>query len=292
MADPARIDTRADLHAALRQLFEEFEGSYLDVATAAGSGVATVHDMVSGRSFPRWTTLRKVLGVVGVTEADLGAWKQAHARAGRADDGCPYRGLEAFEPEHVQYFFGRRDLTRVLWDRVSAQIGRDGPLLVTGPSGAGKSSLLRAGLIPAADKAWPEGHVILTPSGTCAQSQGGDPVRVLAERFCGQEAPDDVRDRLADKPALLHDLLTRAQCRLLIVDQFEELFTTRADADDRRVFIQALHAACAPAQGASAAVVVVGMRADFFGHCAAFPELGAGPGPSGRGRADEHGAAA
>ncbi|MGV9386487.1 hypothetical protein ACWDRB_62550 [Nonomuraea sp. NPDC003707] len=53
MADLAGINSRADLHAALRELFDESGGSYLEVATAAGTGVATVHDMVSGKSFPR-----------------------------------------------------------------------------------------------------------------------------------------------------------------------------------------------------------------------------------------------
>ncbi|MGA5757687.1 hypothetical protein [Nonomuraea bangladeshensis] len=271
MGDPVGINSRADLHAALRQLFEEFEGSFLDVATAADTGQATVHDMVRGNSFPRWTTLRKVLRALGVADGDLDAWKQAHARAGR-DDECPYRGLEPFGPEHVKYFFGRRDLTRLLWDRVSAQTEKGGPLLVTGPSGAGKSSLLRAGLIPAADASWPRGHVVLTPSGTGAHVSGSDPVQVLADRFCGEDAPDDVRDRLAKNPAVLHELLAQARCRLLVVDQFEELFTSCVGADDRRVFIQALHAACAPGQGAPVAVVI-GMRADFFGHCAVYPEL-------------------
>ncbi|MEV4115135.1 hypothetical protein [Nonomuraea sp. NPDC049695] len=181
MVDPAKINSRADLHAALRQLFGEFGGSYLEAATAADSGVATVHEMVSGKRFPRWGTLRKVLCAFGIAEADLGAWKQAHTRAGRDDhdDAEPYQGLDAFEPEDVKYFFGRQDLIRLLRDRVSAQLGQDGILLVTGPSGAGTSSLLRAGLIPASDKSWPEGHVILTPSGDSVQTRG-DPLRILA----------------------------------------------------------------------------------------------------------------
>lgn len=274
MADPARINSRADLHAALRRLFEEAEGSYLDVATAADTGPATVHDMVNGTSFPRWTTLRRVLRALGIDEAGLDAWKQAHARARHGGEDCPYRGLDAFGPEHEKYFSGRDELTRLLWDRVSAQLEQGGPLLVTGASGAGKSSLLRAGLIPAAGRTWPDGHVVLTPSGDgVVPGRGGDPVRVLADRFRGEDAAHEARARLAEKPAVLRDLLARHGCRLLVVDQFEEIFTSCPDADDRRVFIQALHAACTSEAGPPAAAVVIGMRADFFGHCAAHPEL-------------------
>lgn len=186
---------------------------------AAGTGPATVHDMVHGNSFPRWMTLRKVLRAVGIAEVDLSAWRQAHARAGRDDNGCPYRGLEHFGSEHVRYFFGRRELTRLLWDRVSAQIEPGGLLMVTGPSGAGKSSLPRAGLIPAADRSWPKGHVILTPGGTSIRVQDCDPVRVLTDHFCGEAAPGNIRDRLADNPAVLRDLLAQARCRLLFIDQ-------------------------------------------------------------------------
>ncbi|WP_053665399.1 hypothetical protein [Streptomyces sp. NRRL F-7442] len=62
---------------------------------------------------------------------------------------------------------------------------------------------------------------------------------------------------------------------VVIVDQFEELFTLCADETDRRVFIRLLQAACVPgADGDPAPVqVTLGVRADFYDQCLRYPEL-------------------
>ena len=63
---------------------------------------------------------------------------------------------------------------------------------------------------------------------------------------------------------------------LLVVDQFEELFTQCADEGQRRAFITALHAAATAGHGpdqAPAALVVLGVRADFEARCADYPQL-------------------
>ncbi|MFJ3620945.1 hypothetical protein ACIPSH_22765 [Streptomyces iakyrus] len=62
---------------------------------------------------------------------------------------------------------------------------------------------------------------------------------------------------------------------VVIVDQFEETFTLCPDEADRRAFIEVLHAACSPAgPGEPApAVVVLGIRADFYYRCLRYPEL-------------------
>lgn len=63
-----------------------------------------------------------------------------------------------------------------------------------------------------------------------------------------------------------------------MVDQFEELFTLCQHEDDRLLFVRALHALSAEqragnAQSGSTAMVVLGVRADFYGRCLAYPEL-------------------
>jgi hypothetical protein len=66
---------------------------------------------------------------------------------------------------------------------------------------------------------------------------------------------------------------------LLVVDQFEELFTQCTEEQQRRAFITALHAAATAGHGpgqAPAALVVLGLRADFETRCADYPQL-AGP---------------
>ncbi|MCP3801208.1 hypothetical protein NLX83_18265 [Allokutzneria sp. A3M-2-11 16] len=61
--------------------------------------------------------------------------------------------------------------------------------------------------------------------------------------------------------------LELAEAPVLIVDQFEELFTLTADQDARQDFVARLRKA------SEDAVVVIGIRADFYGHCLAHPEL-------------------
>ncbi|MFG3247851.1 hypothetical protein [Streptomyces sp. NPDC048187] len=62
---------------------------------------------------------------------------------------------------------------------------------------------------------------------------------------------------------------------VVIVDQFEELFTLCPDDADRRVFIRLLQAACVPGAAGEPAPVLVtlGVRADFYDRCLRYPEL-------------------
>ncbi|GGS82010.1 nSTAND1 domain-containing NTPase [Streptomyces cinerochromogenes] len=202
---------------------------------------------------------------------------------------CPYPGLSAFTTEDAGRFFGRERATAALVERVFGRVGK-GPLLLVAPSGAGKSSLLNAGLVPAlwrpggfpmagADR-WPV--VTLTPT--------AHPSRELLERAAkvlGGDL-DLTAARLAERPeALLDAVRTRADTPpagrrppppprlVLLVDQFEELFTLCADEDERRTFARVLCALAAPAPSAAhdPAVVVLGVRADFSGRCLDLPEL-------------------
>ncbi|WP_344866648.1 caspase, EACC1-associated type [Planomonospora alba] len=184
----------------------------------------------------------------------------------------PYRGLAVFRAEDEDVFYGRDRLTRSLVARVRERLRQGGPLLVTGPSGSGKSSVLQAGLIPGVRRAAAGGLscLVLTP--------GSDPVGELTRRIApltGRD-PEDLRACLEAGPDRLGRLLRAAGGPVLvIVDQFEELFTACPDEARRRVFVAALAAACGRGEGGEGppAAVVLAVRADFFGHCASHPEL-------------------
>src|SRR5207247_2291995 len=61
------------------------------------------------------------------------------------DGRCPYKGLDVFEEEDAELFFGRERLVEDLVSRVK----ESRTVFITGPSGSGKSSLVRAGLMHA-----------------------------------------------------------------------------------------------------------------------------------------------
>ncbi|MGH8901650.1 MAG: NACHT and WD repeat domain-containing protein [Egibacteraceae bacterium] len=186
---------------------------------------------------------------------------------------CPYMGLVAFQAEDARWFFGREQLVAALLARLS-----EAPLLaVVGPSGSGKSSVLRAGLLPAVWSGTLPGAsswttILLTPGARpleelavrVALVRGISPGSLLADL---RASPDHlrlaVRQALADEPS--------GARLLLVVDQLEEIFTLCRDEAERRGFIQALVGLADEAD--RQAIVVLGIRADFYGRCAEYPEL-------------------
>jgi WD40 repeat protein/DNA-binding SARP family transcriptional activator len=174
---------------------------------------------------------------------------------------CPFKGLAWFDVEDAAFFFGRERLVAEMVARLAGA-----PLMgIVGPSGSGKSSALRAGLLPAlaagvlpGSEGW--ALALLRP--------GEHPLRAL-EQATAEAAP--------------HGRLVVA------VDQFEETFTACREESERAAFVDAL-VACARDPRRRAAVLVA-VRADFYGRCAAYPELwrllGANQVPVGPMRRDE-----
>ncbi|MEV3987574.1 helix-turn-helix domain-containing protein [Streptomyces sp. NPDC049837] len=215
--------------------------------------------------------------------------------AGQPDGACPYRGLSAFTPRDAGWFFGRERATAALVERVFERVG-GGPLLLVAPSGAGKSSLLNAGLVPALRRrggfpmpgadGWPV--VMFTPTAhpleelleCTAKALGSDlgiGTRLLRDRpetlleavhRLSDGRPPQDRNRGERRPPPVRPVL--------VVDQFEELFTLCSDEDERRAFVRVLTAVATSrpeTSGYDAAVVVIGVRADFTGNCLDLPEL-------------------
>lgn len=178
----------------------------------------------------------------------------------------PFKGLQYFDEADCDLFFGRELLTKTLMNRL-----HDSRFLsvIIGASGSGKSSLVRAGLIPALKRSSWQVHVI-TPT--------ANPLTALASELTrGSEsvtAAATLIDDLVQDPRSLALFLKRNDARsqtLLVIDQFEELFTLCRDEFEREAFIDNLLTAIT--QSADIFTLVLTLRADFYAHLAQYPEL-------------------
>ncbi len=155
---------------------------------------------------------------------------------------CPFKGLAPFEMTDAPYFFGRE---RLVAELIARLVGA--PLLgIVGPSGSGKSSVLRAGLLPA------------LAAGVLPGSEGRRQVLIRP----GEHPLEELRAATAgfgNEPIVL------------AVDQFEECFTVCADEEERAAFVAEL--AHGVGGGRRRHIVVLAVRADQYGRCAAYPAL-------------------
>ncbi|MER6059985.1 hypothetical protein ABT167_02075 [Streptomyces sp. NPDC001792] len=223
---------------------------YREMARRAGYSAPTLSSAATGDRLPSLpVTLAYVEACGGRPEDWEPRWRalaeelSARPAAQDAEEPAPYRGLARFDTEDGDLFFGRDELVEDLVGLVREHRF----VAVVGASGSGKSSLLRAGLVPA------------------LRNLGERDGRPAAIRICTPgQAP------LRTHGALLEPVAGDADT-VLVVDQFEEVFTLCQDPVQRGEFIDGLLTS-RTATG-SRLRVVIAVRADFYGRCAEHHDL-------------------
>jgi AAA ATPase domain/TIR domain len=197
----------------------------------------------------------------------------------------PYKGLHAFTRDDAGDFFGREALIEELATTVETMLTlekKGSPqirlLPVIGPSGSGKSSVVMAGLLPCLQSGGvfdSEEWIYLDPL-----FPGTHPLEALAASLAQQFPARSVlslrEDFTSDSVRALHLLacqLVQASQRkvVLVVDQFEEVFTLTTSEEERQHFLDLLITAVTELQGP--VLVVLTLRADFYDRPMQYPEL-------------------
>jgi len=156
----------------------------------------------------------------------------------------PYKGLDAFEEKDADRYYGReRLLEETLWPAFQALATAPARLMaLVGPSGSGKSSLARAGLLPLLKRQLPACRLLVTTP----TAHPLNAIALILAQLAQPEEPfpigkqEEFRKQLAadDNQGLLRaaDLFyKRYQAPLiLLVDQFEEVFTLCKNIDNER----------------------------------------------------------
>ncbi|MFN8564802.1 MAG: protein kinase [Anaerolineae bacterium] len=201
----------------------------------------------------------------------------------------PYKGLLAFQPADSRDFFGRERLLQQVLERMAevkpnrgdgstthaAEASSARILMIIGPSGSGKSSFVKAGLIPAlwrGDLLMPEHWSVIdiVPGSHPLDSLETALTQITAGHIDGLRELLE-RDRSGLVRAAQSVLPNDGSELVVVIDQFEEVFTLVRDEAARAHFLALLVAAVTDPR--SRVRIVITLRADFYDRPLRYPEF-------------------
>jgi WD40 repeat protein/transcriptional regulator with XRE-family HTH domain len=179
----------------------------------------------------------------------------------------PYKGLRAFYESDAEDFFGRETLVQQLLARLreSGDLARF--LAVLGPSGIGKSSVIKAGVVPALKRgALPNSENWLI-TGLIPGPNPLEELEVALLQVAGNPHLSLIEELQKDTLGLLRAVNSclpddPAIELLIVIDQFEELFTLVQDEEIRAHVLDILLAAVLDER--SRVHIILTLRADFL----------------------------
>lgn len=243
-------------------LLKTLETTNLETGLSVAGWITGLQRELASSKIWRNYWLGGVQGVIEVIPATLQPQSQ------RIDLGiCPYMGLKAFSEQDAKYFYGQEVLTQ----RIIHQVNYKSFLAVIGASGSGKSSIVQAGLMAQLR----QGKQIPSSETWCIKylRTGENPLQELARIMAdGEETPLQTEGLLhLGGEGFVHWLRRRTEPMVvLVIDQFEEIFTLAASSD-RQVFLDILQEALEYA--ADRFKLIITLRADFISSCLELPWL-------------------
>ena len=188
----------------------------------------------------------------------------------------PYKGLRAFQAADAQEFFGREKLTKKLVSRLEESGEYKRFLSIVGPSGSGKSSVVKAGLIPAlwrGDLPGSENWYIvdLLPGSHPIDELEVTLLQVATDKSVNlrEQLQRDARGLVRVADLILPDDGSEL---LIVIDQFEEVFTLVDSKEERLHFLNLIMEAITDKR--SRVRVVVTLRADYYDRPLQYPDFG------------------
>ncbi|RCJ34923.1 hypothetical protein A6769_21220 [Nostoc punctiforme NIES-2108] len=274
---------------------ERFAQKFLDTLMAAtqaeglsaAGAIAQLQLSLAGSGVTLYIWLSGTQGIIEILQAKT--YTNTPETTTGLDLGvCPYMGLNAFLEEDSQYFYGREALTQQLIHQL-----RDRSFLaVIGASGSGKSSIVQAGVIPQLRL----GKQIPSSEQWWIRSirPGANPLEALARRLGGaggqgageqgsRGAGEQGENYFSSSYLFLEGIFHQGvegfvywirnqphRVVMLVIDQFEELFTL-APTSDRELFLELLLGAVQYA--GDRFKLIITLRADFIASCLEVPAL-------------------
>ena len=249
-------------------LFKILTISSVPDGLSAASLIAQLQIKLAGSRVPLHIWLSGTQGIIEILPAN----SDFQAQNQGLDLGiCPYMGLSAFCEEDAQYFYGRESLTQ----EIVHEIAKSAFTAVIGASGSGKSSVVQAGAIPALK----QGKQIPNSEQWVIKTlrPGANPLFALIQKLGVGSGELGVGSSQLE--GILHlgvesfvYWIRNHTCPfiVLVVDQFEELFTL-SSTTDREKFLELLLGAIEYA--GDRFKLIITLRADFIASCLEIPVL-------------------